>query len=185
MGQHAGVDLQWSGGGRSLHWTLGAEYVTRDLTESFSVVRGATSQTAEPESTGLDIGFSQASDVPTGTVAFVGARILPLGVDSGNDGGVIEDGTVLVTGNRITAVGRRNRVDIPDDAFRVDASGKTIIPGIVDVHAHVGGAGNGILAQSTWPLRANEAFGVTTSHDPPNNTPPSFPHTATLRRSSR
>ena len=52
----------------------------------------------------------------------------------------------------------------------MDAAGKTIIPGFIDVHAHVSGEGAGIVGEASWPLMANLAFGVTTSHDPSNNT---------------
>src|SRR4029453_5035708 len=43
------------------------------------------------------------------------------------------------------------------------------MPGIIDVHAHVGGESDGLIAESSWPLEANLAFGVTTSHDPSND----------------
>ena len=44
------------------------------------------------------------------------------------------------------------------------------MPGIVDAHAHLGGPGDGLIPQANWPLMANLAFGVTTSHDPSNDT---------------
>ena len=55
------------------------------------------------------------------------------------------------------------------------------MPGIIDVHAHVGGEGDGILAQSSWPLLANLAFGVTTSHDPSNDTETVFANAELIR----
>ena len=55
------------------------------------------------------------------------------------------------------------------------------MPGIFDVHAHVGGASNGLLAQSSWPLAANVAFGVTTSHDPSNNSETVFTNAELIR----
>jgi imidazolonepropionase-like amidohydrolase len=82
---------------------------------------------------------------------------------------VIENATVLVDGHRITAVGPSNRVTIPSDARRVNVRGKTIMPGLIDAHAHVGGEGHGIPARTAWPLLANLAFGVTTMHDPSND----------------
>ena len=181
VSENTGDHLHWSGDGRSLHWSLGPEYFTRDVTETFSFVRGGTRDAVEPEGDGLDIGFSRASDVPAGVVALVDARIIPLGADSGEDGGVIERGTIVVTGNRITALGPTNRVAVPTDALRVDVTGKTIIPGIVDVHAHVRGASGGILAETTWSFMANLAYGVTTSHDPSSNTATVFTNSEMIR----
>ena len=181
VSENTGEYLHWSGDGRSLHWSLGPEYFTRDLTETFSFVRGGTSEAADPEASGLDIGFSRASDVPSGVVALVDARIIPLGADSDGGGGVIERGTIVVTGNRITALGPTNRVAVPTEAHRVDVTGKTIIPGIVDVHAHVRGASNGILAQASWSFLANLAYGVTTSHDPSSSTSTVFTNSEMIR----
>ena len=59
---------------------------------------------------------------------------------------------------------------MPAGARRIDVAGKTIIPGLIDVHAHVRGESSGILAETSWPLAANLAYGVTTSHDPSNDT---------------
>ena len=181
VSDNTGEYLHWSGDGRSLHWALGPEYFTRDLRETFSFVRGGSNEPADPEARGLDIGFSRASDVPAGVVALVDARIVPLGVDSGANGGVIERGTIVVTGNRITALGPTNRVAVPTEALRVDVTGKTIIPGIVDVHAHVGGESSGITAQANWSFLANLAYGVTTSHDPSSNTATVFTNSEMIR----
>ena len=63
--------------------------------------------------------------------------------------------------------------------------GKTIMPGIVDVHAHVGGEGDGILAQSSWPLLANLAFGVTTSHYPSNDSETVFSNAELIRAGAK
>ena len=54
---------------------------------------------------------------------------------AGEDGGVIEDGVIVVDGNRISAVGSSQDVNIPEGAARVDVSGKTIIPVLIDAHA--------------------------------------------------
>ena len=82
---------------------------------------------------------------------------------------VIENGTVVIDGNRITAVGPSSSVRVPSGARRVDVAGKTIIPGLIDAHAHLGGESNGIIARQSWPFLANLAFGVTTMHDPSND----------------
>lgn len=65
--------------------------------------------------------------------AFVGARVLPVSSPP------IERGVLVVDGTTILAVGPEGSTAIPPGAARVDVSGKTIIPGLVDTHSHVGG----------------------------------------------
>ncbi len=77
----------------------------------------------------LLVGVSFAQDLPH---AFVGARIEPV------DAPAIERGTLLVRGGRIVAVGPVGDVKVPDDAVRIDAAGRTIIPGLVCSHSHIG-----------------------------------------------
>jgi len=50
--------------------------------------------------------------------------------------GTLEQGTVLVEGGRIVAIGEE--VEIPEDAEIYDASGKVVMPGLIDAHCHVG-----------------------------------------------
>lgn len=161
----AGAYLHWSGDARKLHWALGPELYTREIQTSFSFLEGAPEKLPEPATQGVNIGFSMDSDVPTGKVAFVGARIVTMQGDT-----VIEDGAVVVEGNRITAVGFRANVQIPADATTFDVKGKTIIPGIVDVHAHGPQGRQGIIPQQNWLHYAQLTFGVTTTHDPSNDT---------------
>lgn len=84
---------------------------------------------AFPAATWLFAGVLGAQDVPH---AFVGARIEPV------DAPAIERGTLLVRGGRIVAVGPVADVKVPDDAVRVDAAGRTIVPGLVCSHSHIG-----------------------------------------------
>ncbi len=167
VSRDSGWSLHWSDP-RTIHWTLGADLYTRDLARTFAFMRDGADKPDEPETAGVAIGFEQASDKPAGTIALIGARIVPMDARPGR--GVIERGTIVVEGNRITAIGREGSVAVPAGARRVDVAGKTIIPGLIDAHAHVRGESSGILAESSWPLAANLAYGVTTSHDPSNDT---------------
>ncbi len=182
ISRDAGFNIHWSGDSRAVHWSLGPELFTRDLGRTFTFLDAgaATPRTqADPaEAKGVAIGFTSKADVPAGAIAFVGARIITAVGDT-----VIENGTVVVEGNQITAVGRN--VTIPAGAKQIDARGKTIMPGIIDVHAHVGGEGDGILAESSWPLLANLAFGVTTSHDPSNDTETVFSNAELIRAGAK
>ena len=68
-------------------------------------------------------------------VAFRGARIIPV------TGPEIPSGTVVVQGGKIIAIGAS--VTIPAGARVVDATGKVIMPGLVDTHSHIGGGAGG------------------------------------------
>jgi imidazolonepropionase-like amidohydrolase/Tol biopolymer transport system component len=185
VSRDAGFFLHWSGDSRTVHWTLGPELFSRDLSHTFTFVEGAQPKADDPEAKGIDIGFTTASDKPEGSIALVGARVITMaGLNRGaiqGMPGVIENATIVIQANRITAVGPSSAVQIPAGARRIDVKGKTIMPGIIDVHAHVGGESSGLLAQASWPLAANLAFGVTTSHDPSNDTVTVFTNAEMVR----
>ncbi len=174
ISQDAGFNIHWSGDSRQVHWSMGPELFTRSLARTFTFLDQSLPKADDPEIKGVDISLTAPADVPGGAIALVGARLITM------DGAtVIENGTLVVEGNRITAVGRN--APVPPGAKRIDVAGKTIMPGIVDVHGHVGGEGDGILAQASWPLQANLAFGVTTTHDPSNDTETVFSNAELVR----
>lgn len=90
---------------------------------------------------------------PVPGLAIVGARVVP-----GTGAGPLSDATVLVEGDRIVAVGPRAEVRIPDHARRIEAAGRTLIPGLFDMHVHLSKA----RASSLGLFVAN---GVTTVRD--------------------
>ena len=69
---------------------------------------------------------------PKPSALFEGARLI-LG-----DGRVIENGALLVEGDTITRVGRKGDIAAPPGTARVDLTGKTIMPGMVLAHGHIG-----------------------------------------------
>lgn len=75
--------------------------------------------------------YTQVVGAQEKTIAFTGAKIIPI------EGSEIGSGTLLIEGSKIRAVG--SDVTIPGNADRVDASGKVILPGLVDSHSHIGG----------------------------------------------
>ncbi len=82
-----------------------------------------------------------AQDRPT---AFLGARIIPI------QGAELERGILIVHHGQIMAVGPESSLPVPDNADRIDATGKVIMPGLVCTHNHVGGIGG---ADSSAPLQ--------------------------------
>ncbi|MEM8487330.1 MAG: amidohydrolase family protein [Bacteroidota bacterium] len=160
----AGTDLHWSPDSQHLHWMIGPEYFSRPLTDAFAFLAGAPETLPKPDSTGINVGLRIPTDIPTGTVAFTGARIITMNGDE-----VIEKGTLVVEGNRIVSIDASG--ESPAGAHVVDASGKTIIPGLIDVHAHASHFPSGPTPHQNWVYYANLAYGVTTMHDPSANTP--------------
>ncbi len=88
--------------------------------------------------------------VPKKGIAFTGASLF-----DAVSGTVKPRTTVVVVGNRITAVGPDETIGIPDGVDVVDARGKTLLPGLWDMHVHLSGV-DGAL---------HIAAGVTTARD--------------------
>ena len=107
-----------------------------------------------------DVVITAPRDVPRGTVVLRGARIITM---KGTQ--VIANGDIVVRDNRIAAVGARGQVSIPSGARVIDVSGKTIMPGYVDIHAHIWPA-FGVHRSQPFEYLVNLAYGVTTTRDP-------------------
>ena len=160
-----GTYIHWSNDSQKLFWTLGEQYFSREISSAFNFSDSGNQSVRKPDTTGLSIGLKLKSDAPTGLLALKGARIVTMKGDE-----VIEEGTILIENNKIIAIGKAAEMTIPDQAKVIDVTGKTIMPGIVDVHAHLRTSPDGISPQQDWSYMANLAFGVTTSHDPSSNT---------------
>ena len=165
IAKDAGVNLHWSSNSNTIMWTLGDEYYSNTLQDKFNFVPlGKQTPTNMPDS-GLKVGLNALVDKPSGRIAFRDARIITM---NGNQ--VIENGVIVVNGDHIEAIGSAAEVTIPDDCKIIVATGKTIMPGLVDSHAHIGGFRAGLPVQNNWQFAANLAYGVTTAHDPSANT---------------
>jgi len=99
-------------------------------------------------------------DIPTGKMLLQNARIITM---KGEE--VIERGDVLIENARIKQVGSSGSIAVDGSVQKMDLSGKTIVPGFVDTHAHVWPAW-GIHKTQVWVYAANLAYGVTTTRDP-------------------
>jgi Tol biopolymer transport system component len=108
----------------------------------------------------VDVEIVVAKDRPEGVLALTGARLITMDGDE-----VIERGDIVIRDNRIAAVGPSGSVQIPGDAEVLDMSGKTIYPGLVDVHAHTWVAW-GVHRSQVSQFLAQLAYGVTTQRDP-------------------
>ena len=83
---------------------------------------------------------------------------------------MIDNGVIIIENNRIKAVGKTGAVSIPKASQVIDLTGKTIMPGIIDAHWHGSQGQNEITPRQNWKNLASLAFGVTTVHDPSNDT---------------
>lgn len=96
-------------------------------------------------------------------LAIVGARLI-----DGTGGEPVADAVILIDDGRVRMAGPRDTVEVPEGTEVVDAAGKTVIPGFVDLHAHYGGP----VEATEQALRSQLYYGVTTTRsigsDPPD-----------------
>jgi len=165
VSRDAGISLHWSTDSKSLRWTLGDEYFYTDIKQRFLFLDNAPDSLPAIDTTGIKINLKLASDKPKGKLAFTGARIITMNGDK-----VIENGTIIVEANKIVAIGDASSIAVSADAKIMDMKGKTIMPGFIDVHAHLGQFRFGLSPLKHWQYYTNLAYGVTTTHDPSSNT---------------
>ncbi|MEL7834195.1 amidohydrolase family protein [Fodinibius sp. N2] len=79
------------------------------------------------------------------TKVFTGAKIIPI------EGEPIENGVLVIQGDKVLDVGTEGEVDIPSNARKFDVSGKVIMPGLVDSHSHIGDGDGGDRSSALHP----------------------------------
>ena len=114
-----GTYLHWSADGRALGWSTGPTL------HSVTVEEAMAEDYAGPAD-GTNLSISVAYSVPETRLALTNARIVTM--NGARE--VIEEGTLLVRGNRILKLGPVTQVPIPDGFQVVDLAGKTLIPGL-------------------------------------------------------
>lgn len=138
----------------TVSWSHGDQLYTLDLASGV-YDREAKSP---PAAIARTLKVEVPSFVGKGLIAFTNARIVPV------EGQPIAKGTLVVDGRRIVAVGAD--VAVPAGAKVIDVGGKTILPGIVDVHAHLHYASGDVFPEQEWRHLVNLSYGVTTVFDP-------------------
>lgn len=149
-----GVYLGWSTDGGGLYWTRGTDFYQKSLDDVLADEGG------EAAITNIAVDYEVAE--PGATIALTGARIITMD----GDRRVLENASILIENNRIAAVGAN--IDIPSNAQVFDASGQTIMPGIIDAHGHYGGNVQSYLhtiEESVSGLLSPLAHGVTTLYE--------------------
>ena len=107
-------------------------------------------------------GGSAAPPADPADLAIVGAQLI-----DGTGGEPVADAVILIDDGRVRAAGPSDAIEIPDGTEVVDAVGKTVIPGFVDLHAHYGGP----VEATAQALRSQLYYGVTTTRSIGSDSP--------------
>lgn len=162
MSADGGDYLMWTPDGKAVTWSWGTKFYRQAV------------DTDKPET--FDAIVEAARVKPSGKIILTGARIITMKGDE-----VLERGDITIADNRIVEIkasaplpsGKSSRkqaaTSFPADAKVIDVTGKTIIPGLVDVHAHMRPPRN-VHQTQVWAYLANLAYGVTTTRDPQPST---------------
>ncbi len=184
----------WNNNGKKVYFTLGNAFFAYDLDEAITKEEELKKKKAEEEKAKEDgtkkkeednkesdkkpeekkdegykpeelrIKTSVLKDIPTGKLLLQNARIITMKGDE-----VIEHGDVLIENARIKQVGATGTISVDAAVQKMEMSGKTIVPGFVDTHAHLRPSW-GIHKMQVWAYAANLAYGVTTTRDPQTGT---------------
>jgi imidazolonepropionase-like amidohydrolase len=92
---------------------------------------------------------------PSNTVVLRAARLI-----DGTGAAAVQNGVVVVTGDRIVAVGREGSVPIPAGARTIDLGDATLLPGFVDAHVHIIGRGLSDPASDLASVRDYPSYGA-------------------------
>lgn len=107
---------------------------------------------------------------PSGSILLMGANVIAMAGNSTADmTRVLENQDILVTDNRIAAIAPTGSITVPTGTETRDVSGKYIVPGFIDTHAHWEFRTNDVLEPQNWSLVANLAYGVTAGLDVQTN----------------
>ena len=177
----------WADEGATAYYSIGRSFFRYDIEAARAVAQArvaaeeeedAGEETAEPEEGGeavdstatespkipdyeplrTDVEITVAKDRPSGTVVLRNARVITMQEDE-----VLERADILIRNNRIQRVGPG--LDVPAGTREIDLGGKTVMPGLVDIHAHTWVAW-GVHRRQVSQFLAQLAFGVTTQRDP-------------------
>ena len=162
-----GADFfEWADGGKTVTWSIGSTFQRRALSDIKLNPAEQPGWLADAPASKHGVNAFEAvatvpRDTPRGAILLRGARAILMRGDE-----VIENADILVRDDRIVAVGARDAFAVPAAATIRDLSGKTIVPGMIDIHDHIADIRRDILSTDSWGFAARLAYGITTSFDP-------------------
>jgi Tol biopolymer transport system component len=165
VSEMGGYGLAWSTDSSRVRWALGEQLLSATVAGAFLSDAPAPVETVR-------VNLIVPADRPSGAIALTNARIVTM-----RDDEVIARGTIVVEGNRITAVGAAGSVAVPPGAKLLDVEGRTIMPGFVDMHGHINNCyytSSGLMPQKQPSRYADLAYGVTTNYDPYTSELPAY-----------
>ena len=150
-----GNGITWSANSQYISWTVGQKIYRVSVDQ---LLKAQPDLPSELDTFNIQI----KGDRPEGSIALTNGQLITM---KGEE--IIAEGTLIVEGNIITAIGRTEDVSIPEGVRIIDLKGKTIMPGLVDMHGHIDCCYYGGLMPQQQPAHyAAAAFGVTTNFDP-------------------
>lgn len=160
-----GADFfEWADAGATVTWGLGNRFMRRRLSNVVLNAPQKPNWFADRPRRPMESFIARVEaprDLPSGMLLLRGARLITM-----RGAEVLEDADLLVSDGRIASLGLRGSVTAPREAQIVDVSGKTIVPGFIDMHDHVADIRRDVLDTDSWGLRSRLAYGVTTVFDP-------------------
>ena len=187
--------IKWSNGGKTVMWTLGSTIFERGVetiefasnaSESDCLLDSNSPKVSAVDAnhceddvntifkpqeehdavtrTAFNVEIDQ--NTPVGHVLLRGANLISMeATEAVEMGAILLSQDILITNNRIAAIGETGSLTVPSDTFIVDVAGKWIIPGMIDTHAHWEFRTGDVLEPSNWSISANLAYGVTSGLD--------------------
>ncbi len=169
LSRDAGQDLSFSADSRQVYWGLADSLYCASLDALFPEPFGVARLPEAPWDGVAEVyplGFGLTVDRPEGELWLRHGRLVTMRGDE-----LLDDGVIQIVGCRIQGIWPADAAPaIPAQATVLDLEGRTVLPGLLDVHAHIRHGSRGMLPQRNWQHLANLSFGVTTSHDPSNDT---------------
>lgn len=148
--------FDWADGGKTITWSLGSRIYRLPLER----VAFNTPATPAPEPESFNARIEIPRDNPIGTVVLRGATAITMKGDE-----IVENADVVIKDSRIASIGPRGSVQFDTNANIRDVSGRYIVPGFVDTHAHWYEIRRGVLDLENWSFLINLAYGVTSGLD--------------------
>jgi len=174
--------LNWSDDGETVLWALGSTVYERELDSIEFRSEGEdeeSEEAPEEESEGLFVPLDENEavtatrfaviverDSPEGNLLIRGANLIAMAGSSLTQmSNPLLAQDLLITNNRIAAIGASGSFDIPEHTEILEAHGKWIIPGLIDTHAHWEFRAGDVLEPTNWSVAVNLALGVTSGLD--------------------
>jgi len=167
----------WAEGGATITWAVGSTLFRQPFdTVSFAKPKkaeknGEAADGADKAQGGeqkeppdqveeIEVALDFPRDVPKGTIVLRGATVITMRGDE-----ILRNADIVVTDDRIAGIGSSGSLPLPEGAEVFDVSGKTIVPGFIDTHAHWFEIRRGVMDVENWSFLANLAYGVTAGLD--------------------